>query len=1069
MKWKYLLTLVLILAITAVVHRAWLLSLSVIIGSDWGFFFPQTMQEWFPIHSIWNPQLNFGYYDFVSVPFLIPYFLRGLLAILNIDFTIIDRLLYLYPIALITPLGMFFLCYRLTKSLLSSLLGSLMYSINTYILTIQIGHFTLAFVYAIFPVIFLIFSLFLKKPKYPLLIAFIFLFIASFANEARITFLSTLILILYFIFSLIFERKSYSLKKLYVIGRYLSIGVLFIIGLLSFFIVPLYFVRDIGIQDFAGRGFFGADFFLIQNAFTLFHPFWDGTITTEFILQPIPLYFWLLPIYVFSALFFYKKDKNILFFAGLALLGVFLSKGITAPFGEIYNWLYFNFPGFSFFREPSKFYFITAFSYSVLIAYLFTYATSFFATRIKNKVIYTIILLIIILPLVFLFSITAKPAVQGTLASAFRETVVPKEYSALQKFLLDDSEFFRTMYVPNRQRFEFLSANNPSIAYLGIPETMRTLNPEILKLFSVKYVILPYDSTNDVYRHYSPRHVWEQKIEKIAGLKKVNKKEFGEISVYENTNGYLPHIYAATNKIYIDGDIPLNKIDFLLPDDKNALYFTTSPYNAGRTVDQNIFNSQYFVARCIQCDEEAIGQNVQIPFARILPDSPFYFIVKEKEQQKLKVLPEGSQAYYQELAFYSLKRIVEVQTAYNQYFDLAYIKRIIADHSLITDKLSTYYDKISNENLENNDFLLSLADHVYLERRILSDILFTEGLDEELHRILQNEYYKLDTVYYKLNKKIWKSTNEIKRYIVDIPEDVNSEITVQTHPNIPNFVLEIDKKEQVPVAISESEVSFGENRLQKGKHAISLRYTEPKNLVSTSSATVTVTNNEGVKKIKIPISNFREGDEMIVSFRYQIPHGKPPRFFLSQNADRTLDGIREVQIDQNLKMGNEWHTAWAKVTPKEGATVGTLEFWIETDHDDAVLRIEDLKVESAREPIVVVRTKKKPVSINPVDVSIKTLSPTHYQAIISNARQPLMLVFNEQFHNGWQASIGKESIPQEKHVEVNGYANAWFIDKAGNYVVDITFSPQKYYQIGIVISLITLFIVLLSLVIYRNK
>lgn len=55
------------------------------------------------------------------------------------------------------------------------------------------------------------------------------------------------------------------------------------------------------------------------------------------------------------------------FFAVLALLGIFLSKQVAPPGGFVYKLLFDHFPGFSAFREASKFYVLIAMSYSVMI------------------------------------------------------------------------------------------------------------------------------------------------------------------------------------------------------------------------------------------------------------------------------------------------------------------------------------------------------------------------------------------------------------------------------------------------------------------------------------------------------------------------------------------------------------------------------------------------------------------------------------------------------------------------------------------------------------------------------
>lgn len=114
-----------------------------------------------------------------------------------------------------------------------------------------------------------------------------------------------------------------------------------------------------------------ADF---SNAISLLHPNWPENIFGK--VYFLRAEFLILPILAFSSLFFtkIKSDKkriqtNILFFASLALVGAFLAKGSNPPFGGIYPWLFENLPMMKLFRDPTKFYFLVALAYSILISY----------------------------------------------------------------------------------------------------------------------------------------------------------------------------------------------------------------------------------------------------------------------------------------------------------------------------------------------------------------------------------------------------------------------------------------------------------------------------------------------------------------------------------------------------------------------------------------------------------------------------------------------------------------------------------------------------------------------------
>ncbi len=76
----------------------------------------------------------------------------------------------------------------------------------------------------------------------------------------------------------------------------------------------------------------------------------------------------LIPIAAFATLAF-NRSRVVLFFASAALVTVFLSKGLHAPWGDFYQWLALHVPGFWVFRSPwEKFALVTAISYAVLIA-----------------------------------------------------------------------------------------------------------------------------------------------------------------------------------------------------------------------------------------------------------------------------------------------------------------------------------------------------------------------------------------------------------------------------------------------------------------------------------------------------------------------------------------------------------------------------------------------------------------------------------------------------------------------------------------------------------------------------
>jgi hypothetical protein len=96
-------------------------------------------------------------------------------------------------------------------------------------------------------------------------------------------------------------------------------------------------------------------------------------------------------------------------------------------------------------------------------------------------------------------------------------------------------------------------------------------------------------------------------------------------------------------------------------------------------------------------------------------------------------------------------------------------------------------------------------------------------------------------------------------------------------------------------------------------------------------------------------------------------------------------------------------------------------------------------------------------------LSFKKLNPTRYEVNIVNASQPFFLVFGDTYHPLWEANIGGERIPDRYHFIVNGYANAWYVDKAGTYKITLIFSLQDLFEKSIMISVVTFVVCILYL------
>ncbi|MEM0314290.1 MAG: hypothetical protein QXQ41_07060 [Candidatus Bathyarchaeia archaeon] len=95
------------------------------------------------------------------------------------------------------------------------------------------------------------------------------------------------------------------------------------------------------------------------------------------------------------------------------------------------------------------------------------------------------------------------------------------------------------------------------------------------------------------------------------------------------------------------------------------------------------------------------------------------------------------------------------------------------------------------------------------------------------------------------------------------------------------------------------------------------------------------------------------------------------------------------------------------------------------------------------------------------------INPTKYFVHVINASQPFFLIFSESFDKNWIAYVDGRQLTNDQHFIVNGFANAWFVNRIGTYTITLEFWPQKLFYIGSAISITTL--ILCILYISKNK
>jgi len=564
------------------VYHRWI-SLSIFAYGDLYMQFKEEASDFLAL-SFWHPNYGFGQIDLGSwaLPIKIIY---GILGRLGLDTNIANKLVFLWPFIFLTPITGFLLTKKVLKNNLAAIVGSFVFSYNTYFLAIAThGHLTLmmAPIFAVLAILFFIKTLDNVSPP-KIIYTSLLLFITGF-YDFRVLYMTIFIFLFYFIYFLI-TQKCFQLKSAIKIF-FIFLSVLIFFGILNvYWIFPSVMTHSFSENSVLSRDLVFDNYLNISRSITLFHPFWNGSQPDWFNPQTIPFYFWLIPIIAFSGLYLKRKNKLVVFFGFIALIGILLSKQIDLPFENLYLGLRQYLPGFGAFREATKFYFLIILGYSVLIGAFVSWIDE--KWRKNRQEAYFKYLLIFFVSLLFLWN--TKPLITGTIGSTFIPRHIPKDYLVFKDFINRQPEFFRTFWLPTYSKWSFYNYNHPMISateleragtnsllrgYVDGRETdsFKTNVVGILNKYtsnnfintaSIKYVIIPIeDSTNDdnLFADYGNRDFYIQELAKISYLKKIDIGTQNLI-IYENEN-FRPHIYLTKTLESIHKYSSFYSIDF---------------------------------------------------------------------------------------------------------------------------------------------------------------------------------------------------------------------------------------------------------------------------------------------------------------------------------------------------------------------------------------------------------------------------------------------------------------------------------------------------------------------------
>lgn len=193
----------------------------------------------------------------------------------------------------------------------------------------------------------------------------------------------------------------------------------------------------------------------------------------------------------------------------------------------------------------------------------------------------------------------------------------------------------------------------------------------------------------------------------------------------------------------------------------------------------------------------------------------------------------------------------------------------------------------------------------------------------------------------------------------------------------------------------------------------------------------------------------------LISLEYTPIVSPKLAIYIFQDNDKVRNGEKITELNLNLNPNNT--TSSIKLNSFFFIRPTATKAWVSllSDRPIDLSSIKNLSVVKLikPEPVLVSTVASESASLVP-ETSYQKINPTKYVVHIENSTSPFILVFSELFNNKWEAFF-EDNTPVKQHFRANAYANGWFIDKKGNFDINVEFTPQRLYRKGEIISLIS--------------
>lgn len=513
------------------------------IVAHWQWFIPGHQFRWEDSSGIPNvafSNMGYSYNGWISITdvgyvnvqlYQLMFFqLWHLLATLGANYALTFQITMLWPIAVLSFVSPFLLIRQVLGSNRAGFVGALVYGSSGSFLLMQGFEVFIALAFSLLPLVLFAAERFLRKHDWQSVILFVLLFSLMMYIEIRVAFLTALLTLLLALVIIISDRhRSPDFKKLVVAASLL-------VALNLFWLVGVFGPSTGAVSALTGRGVFGNQYTNFPHALTLLPGSWVNGTLVPFVLGPVPVWLWVLPIGALVGMCVLDSEgslsrrQTVIFASLVAWSGVLLATQANLPVPFLYPWLYTHIPGFSLFRVGTDFAVVAGLGYGLLIGGIFAGVRSTSASgmsRVFRRVYGLGLAATVVVMLV--------PLIDGQAGSLFVHRDSPAGFQQVESLIDRNNSFFRTLWLPSLPTWSVYSMSHPAIGAAdllssGAPLSFNTPYGEslgsgvlgeigslrgqmVLEQYLVRYIILPPpDSSNSgvLYANYGePRSFYQ--------------------------------------------------------------------------------------------------------------------------------------------------------------------------------------------------------------------------------------------------------------------------------------------------------------------------------------------------------------------------------------------------------------------------------------------------------------------------------------------------------------------------------------------------------------------------------